>query len=524
MSHFFSASSGGVTDTFGGPTGTGSYAPYAFGLGLAAAHTIPAIVNPATGLVMPNSSLITLDSAKIYSIGNALAACIDTSGPTSTACADLFTDTTPPGTTNTPADTLQAAVNMALYPYRNVPAIYNLGPANGAPYVGLSTAPNDWTIGVSYTSPAFGLELNAQTLTTIDIDSLGKIWFPSNATGAIGVGNFDPSAAAFNGPYAATGLVHPQQVAIDNNGEAWVNDNASSGLYGFSVGNPTGLAPRIYTLANTVSTALVIDDSNNVDVAVENTSNSSYYLATEASGTYARLGTKTASEYIQSIAADSSGSNAISLIDMSAPSTNVDYVSSGGASFTTVISSIPDNPGQIVFAGSDYIAALPQSGPSDQHDSICLFTKQKCYALTATQALSPYGFAIDGDGTLWMADAANTLNADSSSNTAYAGAQAVPLLTPGTPDSYVGSSSTVTNYPYFHGTANGATATMPYGIAIDNSGNAWMSNVGCIITAPATSCTPGSFVLTELIGAGAPTITPVSDAIIGNNNGPGNRP
>ncbi len=524
MSHFFSASSGSVTDTFGGPAGTGSYAPYAFGLGLAAAHTIPTIVNPATGTVTANSSLLSVESAKIYSIGNALAACVDTAGPTSTLCTDLFADTTPPGSTNMPTDTLQAAVNIALYPYQHVSDIYKLSPATGAPYVGLTTAPNDWTIGVSYTSPAFGLELNAQTVSTIDIDAAGKVWFPSNAAGAVGIGNFDPSAGAFNGPYTAAGMVHPQQLAVDNTNSVWVEDNGSSNVYGFSAFNAAGLTPSVYTLANTVSTAISINDSNAIDVAVQNTSSGAYYLAQVANYTYTELGTTDAPLSIQSLTSDDSGNNAVAMISPSTPTPAIDIFLGSSDTFASALAAgtYTDNPGQIIFGGTGlYLTALPQSGPSDTHDSICFLTKRACYALSTTQALSPYGMAIDGDKNLWLANAANTLNANGSSNAAYAGASTVPYVSGGT---YGGSSTAAINaYAYFHGTGNGGTATTPYGIAIDNSGNVWMSNVGCVITAPATSCTPGSFVLTELIGAAAPTITPVSTTVVGDT-GPGNRP
>jgi hypothetical protein len=47
--------------------------------------------------------------------------------------------------------------------------------------------------------------------------------------------------------------------------------------------------------------------------------------------------------------------------------------------------------------------------------------------------------------------------------------------------------------------------TQPYGLAIDGAGNVWAANASCI-----GACTPTSFTLSELIGAAAPTITPLS--------------
>jgi len=58
----------------------------------------------------------------------------------------------------------------------------------------------------------------------------------------------------------------------------------------------------------------------------------------------------------------------------------------------------------------------------------------------------------------------------------------------------------------FHGTGNGGTMVHPAGIAIDVAGNVWVANAGCTTT----GCTPSQFVLSEVIGAAAPTITPIA--------------
>ena len=60
--------------------------------------------------------------------------------------------------------------------------------------------------------------------------------------------------------------------------------------------------------------------------------------------------------------------------------------------------------------------------------------------------------------------------------------------------------------------------TTPYGLAIDGSGNVWVANASCV-TAGATQCTPGALVLSELIGAAAPTITPLSAQNAGISQG-----
>ena len=98
-----------------------------------------------------------------------------------------------------PSDTLQAAVQMALHPTSNVSALYSLITATPnfrfTPF--LTAAPNDWTIGVSYTTSALGLGVNTGTLSTLDIDASGRVWFPSNAAGKVGAAYFDPAKHEF---------------------------------------------------------------------------------------------------------------------------------------------------------------------------------------------------------------------------------------------------------------------------------------------------------------------------------------
>jgi hypothetical protein len=91
----------------------------------------------------------------------------------------------------------------------------------------------------------------------------------------------------------------------------------------------------------------------------------------------------------------------------------------------------------------------------------------------------------------------------------------------------VGSPTTgkIPNYELLHGASvtsigDAETAPSPEGVAIDNAGNVWVTNAGCTTT----SCTPGSFTLTEIIGAAAPSITPVSGQITSGSSLVGTEP
>jgi hypothetical protein len=115
------------------------------------------------------------------------------------------------------------------------------------------------------------------------------------------------------------------------------------------------------------------------------------------------------------------------------------------------------------------------------------------------------GIAIDGGGQLWVAESGD------------AGVMQVPINNPGASGAQVYLNSTgANNIPVnelLHGTNYGGTATKPYGIGVDMAGDVWVTNAGC----NTTDCTPGSFTITEIVGAGYPTITPVSAQITGGN-------
>jgi hypothetical protein len=84
LSHFFSPTLGGangVNDWFGGPSSTsGGTTVYSQGLVMGNSVTLPSIINNPTGSPNPNHTGFTLESEKINTIANILAACINSAG------------------------------------------------------------------------------------------------------------------------------------------------------------------------------------------------------------------------------------------------------------------------------------------------------------------------------------------------------------------------------------------------------------------------------------------------------------
>ena len=96
----------------------------------------------------------TVPSTQINTIADALAACVNSSGNTSTNCNTLFTATTIGGVT--PTTVLSAALNLALYPTsistQNTNSIYGLISAS-SPYQPYdSPAPANWSVALATVS------------------------------------------------------------------------------------------------------------------------------------------------------------------------------------------------------------------------------------------------------------------------------------------------------------------------------------------------------------------------------------
>ena len=281
LSHYFNTTLGGTApanDNFGGPSGS-------LGLANANNYTAGLVAQLPTGYATPSSGNMTTEATKVYTIANILGACVNSSGQTSTSdtssnCGRLFNFTTPPGATVRPSDTLQAAVVMALYPTQYVNNLF-LIPTSRVPFPNdLSTVPDDWSLAVSFTASGLGLGIDASTLTSLDIDGTGRVWFPSNASGNVGVAYFDPASSTFNGPYNGTSMTHPEQVAIDGSGYVWLNDTQGTKISGYNTTAPTAYSS--VSLPNTTSQSLTIGSDNRINVGLYDSGLSKFRLANVA--------------------------------------------------------------------------------------------------------------------------------------------------------------------------------------------------------------------------------------------------
>jgi streptogramin lyase len=171
----------------------------------------------------------TVPQSEINTLANILAACVNSTGPASTQCSTLFSNATNNGV-DAP-DTATAAVNIAHNPGPSstiVGNLFGLQTATSPFQPMLSTAPNDFTIAISYT----GGGLNA--LYDIAIDAEGNVWVANQNGNSIS--EFNPAGAALSGSsgFGSGHLSGPYALAIDSSSNVWVTNNGTTGLSEFN--------------------------------------------------------------------------------------------------------------------------------------------------------------------------------------------------------------------------------------------------------------------------------------------------
>ena len=231
------------------------------------------IVSVAAGLPNPTSTggNGAIPAATLDSLADILQDCVNSSLPSSNNCTNLFTAATPPtgsGVT-APVNVFQAALDIAQYPGNNVGTLFGLISATSAFAPTLPTAPNDWTVGITYTSSQIatplGLVLDANDnvfitgSTTADLAELSPQGVVLSPTAATGQSGFTPTFT--------TAAHNWRNGAFDLSGNLFLSDGATAGLYEYTPAG-TNTAPTSGTLT-ALSYAAVNTDANNYNVVLD---------------------------------------------------------------------------------------------------------------------------------------------------------------------------------------------------------------------------------------------------------------
>jgi hypothetical protein len=462
----------------GGVVGTSS--GNALGLTTAFAN-VSNLVNLSTG-VTPGTAApanAKIPSTKIDTLADMLASCVTPSS--STACSTLFAAATPAGG-STPANTLDAALNIALNPAANVSGLFALATSTGPFQPILTAMPSDWTLAVTYS----GGGLN--TPGSMGLDASGNLWV-ADYFGSVTELSSSGQAMSPGTGFTGGGLTESYGLAVNTDGSAWVTDEQSANVNGGegsvtvlnSMGAPTSGTDGYYgggvffplaAAADTDGSAWIADygDSTAAKLSMAGVAISSNtgFGSSELEGPVA-------------VAVDA-GHNAW-FANQAAASGSVTSISADGSVVNTVACG-GDAPSGVA-TDAVAVAASGATGhvwtANYYSDSVSELALHSDGSVTLVGSYTgggiehPNGIAVDGAGNVWVAN----YRGGSISELEGAGAsQPGALISPAT------------------GFGVDALLNAPFTVAVDAAGNVWVSN-------------QGSSTITQFLGAATPVKTPV---------------
>ena len=439
--------------------------------------TSQALVDIHTGRTPGSSaSVATIPSAEIDTLGAILASCVNSNGSTSATagCGRLFTAATPAGG-RTPTDTIAAALDIARNPGHNVGMLFSAFSPTGTYQPLLTIAPNDWTIAINYVSPALNLPSD------LAIDSQGNAWVLSTGSGAanastVSILNTGGLLASF--PQAG---VSYNRMALDAYDEPWLSSTLNSSVVqlnssGTRVGSPftgggiQGPGPLAFDGYGNVWT---LDNGPTVSKLSANGSALSPATGFSTGGSTAASGLALDTSGNAWIA-DNTTNTLVVLSNNGSPIPGSPYSGAG-----------IDDPFAIALdsVGGAWIANRTNSSLSRVTSNGSPVFGSPYYGAGLSQ---PIDIAVDGLGSVWLVNSGgNTVSEFLSTGKAQS------------PSGY----------------GSGALLN-PVRVAIDKSGNVWVANLG--------TSTAGTGMITQIVGAAAPVVTPQSVAI--QNNALNQRP
>jgi hypothetical protein len=472
-----------------------------------ATKTIPANTGAGTFGVTGTSTVATPETAKINTIANILASCINSpTATTGTACSTLFgnavapdptTTSSPTATFATATDTLHAAYYMLTNPTNtpvgstssNLSALFGLSPATGAPFQpSLAAAPTDWTIGISYASTSTcgtnikNLINSAQDLA---VDNFGGVWLANNQAGG-NVALLSTTGAPEVCIAMGTGLNTGITLDSANPGglqNIWLADSGASNVYKYVPGASTFLAYP--TAAAPVS--ITADGSGNIYY----TSNSNLYALPAAATTspVTPVSIATAIGTGSRVLVDSSpaiwATSGTTKIDRTSCTTPITTANCTSSATTTVSPTYGIGVSPIVSVGTPvHLQNSIYFDAGTGSNSVSLFQGTPGSAYTSvtgwpiTSGLNnPAGLAVDGAQNVW---AVNNFAGANSVVEIGAAKQLLSSTTGFVKDvSYLGSGRS---------------------LVIDSSGNVWIGR-------------DGSNSITEIVGAAVPVSQPYALAL-----------
>jgi hypothetical protein len=511
---------------------------------------------------------VTVPQALIDTLGNILAQCVDSAntagigvsgGTYSPACRILFENATSDGkltgslggATN-PLETATAALNIAHYPAGNGNASFtsNLAnlPTGVVPFQPtLNNTPNDFMIGLNITDTSTFLGSNGGTNAKpngIALDGNGNAFVTTTGCNGGCTLQVPPTQLPANANISYT--AGATDVAVDPTGRVWVvngsqSSNGGNGPSGgFYVNSTLPISANSFTGYGTTSsfatgTVTIAIDGNGVAYVADSGENYIHKIAALGTApaftqyliqgpTYPDAGTRAGQQNCETdvvgIAIDSQAAgyniwtvdNADTLTQGMCTISNVATTAATTATSPMNVATVLSQIGPTYSTGG---LAIDANGSAWDSNSLPPNISAAAFAATfgGEQYSGDYGFAgggglsgdfgvaIDGNNNAWYA------NQTGNSVSLFKNLGAPTFF-----GSQVGSAISPSA-----GYTAGGTMCSPQKIAIDASGDVWVTNNGTNCTA--TGGLPVTYSVTELIGVAAPTYMPLSSAALNNKLG-----
>ena len=453
----------------------GASATNAVGLANAVA-TAANLANPATG-TSPGTTFPAIGSspaAKINTLANLLNTCTRSSA-TSAACTNLTA-------TLQNSDTLDAALHIVRNAATNVAALYTQSIASTAFSPVLGTAPADWILFVNYSLKSV-TGTNLSSPSGIAVDSTGSVWVSDYFGYAF---KFSPTGQlVFPSGITGFGLSNSYGLAIDAKDNAWIPNESSP----YSVNLGLGSVTVLNSSGQSISGATGFSAGGlNYPLAIAIDPNGTSWVLDYGNSHLTQL---SSTGVPLSGATGYTSSDFLFPVALAVDASHNVWV--GNQSGTTVVKVSPDGQTFNSYACCNAASGLAIDQLGDvwaanyYGDSISELSNSGTVLFNGYTAggnvYHPQGIAVDGAGNVWIANFYFRPDLKFTYLTELAGASSTTPA-PGQP---------LSPNP---GWAPDAGLSGPYALAIDASGNLWVSNFY------------GNSV-TELIGAAAPVKTPL---------------
>jgi hypothetical protein len=240
-------------------------------------ETVNNLVDTASGkavLASANWATTTDNTLRLNTLGNILAACVNSDPSVSSSCTNLFTNSVVAGALFTPVDTVQAAFSIAQNPANNVTALFNLV-APQAPFVGLNLPPTDYSVSVATAASACPAPLDLATAANFAVLAASTV---TNAGATVVTGGdigLSPGTSVTG--FLPGILTAPATMELANSAAAQAQADLLS-AYNTAASIPGGallppdlsgltLTPGLYTTTTTglILTTLTLDAQNDPD-------------------------------------------------------------------------------------------------------------------------------------------------------------------------------------------------------------------------------------------------------------------